>query len=806
MSFFTSHFSICRKRSSIAIASLGIVSVIASFAAHAAEASAEAPKNGVGTATVMPGEPGKTGGVTTAAQTGQEGNSSVEDQLQEIVITGNRRAENLQDVGASLSAVSGLQIQALNVTRAEDLVKLSPGISAIPNNGSAVSSYAIRGVGQADYTEEQEQPVAIYQDGVYIPNAAATGFPVFDVNHVEILRGPQGTLFGRNATGGLVSFFSNEPESGFSAAMELAGGDYNLHRGQGYVNFGNDDISDRFAFYLSERGGYVKNLSGPDLWTDHTYAFRNQTKFHLGEGIQGLLRIETWQTNGNQAYYQQPIDTPPGAPWPVLAPYNTPNLYGYVNPSSSPFEIASDLPGKIFKRPTTVALKLHGMVGDIELESNSSYQHAKIQYVENTSGMPGYPHWYTDGANATTLQQEFRASKNDGKFRWTAGLNYFKNRGTYFTYFSDRSFCDPTSTTVCATGGAGSANLPLSTSGKGASIEAFYGINNASSSVFGQINYDFTEKLTGIIGARFQHDTAHFNYNFLCAETLAQACETLMGVPAGSAGAFNYPDQVVLSDSGSLWSGKAELQYHLTPDMMLYGLVSKGAKSGGYFAPGAGSVPVELMKFRPEELIDSEVGLKTTWLNSRLTANVDVFHYDYRSSQQFNVISGNIVSIVSLPATFYGAEMELHYLAGHGWRFNLSGSYESLKVHNVLACDTCAPRDELPIDTPKALASGGIGKTFSLGGAEVTIDYNARYVGSRNFQLNSWPLMRAPSYVVQDVSLRAAMPHGLWFQVWVNNVANRTYTTAIFSEAYANYIIKDVGPPRMAGVTVGMSF
>jgi iron complex outermembrane receptor protein len=738
--------------------------------------------------------------------TQKEPESDPMEELQAIVVTANRRRENSQDVGAAITTESDFQIQALNITQAEDLAKLSPGISAIPNNGSAVSSYAVRGVGQADYTEEQEQPVAVYQDGVYVANAAATGFPVYDVNHVEILRGPQGTLFGRNATGGIVSFFSNEPSPGFSAGVSYTGGDYNLHRSEGYINFGTEELSDRFSYYWSQRDGYVKNLSGPDLWATKNIAIRNQTKFSLGDGVQGLLRIETWQENENQAYRQTPVVTPAGAFYPVLLPYNTPNLYGYVNPSSSPFVVQSDLPGEIFKRPVTVALRLGYKIGDIELESNSSYQHVDVKYVENTSGMPGYPHWYSDGADGTTLQQEFRAMKNEGRLRWTAGVNFFENRGSYFTFFSDRSFCDPTSTTVCATAGTGSAHLPLSISGQGASIEADYGLNNKSSSVFGQVNYDFTERLSGTLGGRFQFDSERFNYHFSCVETLTGACETIDGVPAGSAGVFNYPNEVNLSTSGPLWSGKAELQYRVSPEVMLYALFSKGTKSGGYFAPGAGNVPIEDMRFSPEELYDTEGGLKTTWLDSHLTANLDYFHYDYRSSQQFNVVSANIVSIVSLPATFDGGELELHYALGSGWRINLSGSYESLEVHNVVLCGGCAPQNELPIDAPKTLANGGIEKSFSLGDALITMSYNARYEGARYFQLNTNPLMRAPGYAVQDLSLRAAMPHGLWFQAWVNNVANKTYSTAIFSEAYANYIIYDIAPPRMAGVTVGITF
>lgn len=782
------------------------VSAMSLSAAHANAQSPTPAANGGGTTPVATTTKAKKRRVATAKTvTRLKPESNGSKVLQEVVVTANRRAQNIQDVGASITGESAAQIQALNVSRAEDLVKLAPSVSAIPNNGSAVSSYAIRGVGQADYTEEQEQPVAIYQDGVYIPNAAATGFPIYDVDHVEILRGPQGTLFGRNATGGLLEFFSNAPQPGLSAGLSYTDGDYNLHQGQGYFNVGNDAVSDRLAFYLSQRDGYVKNLDGPDLWAVHDVALRNQTKFRLGNETEGLLRIETWQTNGNQSYRQTPVVTPANSLYPVLLPYNTPNLYGYVNPSKSPFVVQSNLPGEIFKHPTTVALTLRRQVGEIELESTSSFQHAKIHYVENTSGMPDYPHWYSDGANATTLQQEFRAMKNKGRLRWTGGINFFVNRGTYFTFFADQSFCDPTSTTVCTAAGPSSTYLPLNAvTGKGAAIDAKYGIDDKSYSVYDQAEYDFTDRLTGIMGARYQYDTESFNYHFDCTETLAEACETIDGVPAGSGGMFNYPNEVDLSHNGSLWSGKAELQYHLTPEVMLYGLFSKGTKSGGYFAPGAGSVPIADMRFDPEELFDSEGGVKSTWLDGHLTADLDFYHYDYRSSQQFNVIAGNIVSIVSLPATFNGGEMEIHYLMGHGWRFNLSGSYEGLQVHDVLLCATCTAENELPIDAPKALASGGVEKAFELGDAVITIDYNARYEGDRFFQLNSDPLMRAGGYVIQDASLRATMSNGLWFQAWVNNLANKVYDTAIFSEAYANYIIYDIGPPRMAGVSVGM--
>ncbi len=110
---------------------------------------------------------------------------------------------------------------------------------------------------QADSSEHEEQPVAIYQDGTYVAIPAATGFPIYDVDHAEVLRGPQGTLFGRNATGGSVQFFSIQPTDTFAAGTSYTAGDYNLHRLEGFINGGNSEVSDRFAYYLSERDGFA---------------------------------------------------------------------------------------------------------------------------------------------------------------------------------------------------------------------------------------------------------------------------------------------------------------------------------------------------------------------------------------------------------------------------------------------------------------------------------------------------------------------------------------------------------------------
>jgi iron complex outermembrane recepter protein len=743
----------------------------------------------------------------TAASGDSAGAASSSDGLEEIVVTANRRPEKLQDVGAAVTLESSAKIEAFQITRAEDLSKLSPGLAAIPENGSAVSSFSIRGLSQADSSEHEEQPVAIYEDGTYIAIPAATGFPIYDVDHAEVLRGPQGTLFGRNATGGLVQFFSNQPTDTFAAGISYTAGDYNLHRLEGFINGGNSDVSDRFAYYLSERGGYVKNLDGPNLLSSDVAAFRNQTKFKLGDSTEGTLRLETWQDNGTPANRQTASYTPAGSIYDKALPSNAPNLYGYVNPSSSPFVQAVNVPGEVFKRASTIALNLQHEMGDVTLDSVTSFIRTRINYLEDTDGTPDNNAFYSDGGVANTYGQEFRLLKSTGAFRWTTGVNFFENQGDFFVLFAQPTFCDPTSTTFCATAGHGSAHLPLSsTLGKGAELQTAYTLNYKAYSGFGQAEYDLTDKLTAIVGARYTYDDQHFNWSFNCAQTLAGACSTVFGTPAGTAGAFNYAPETHLSQTQGLWSGKAQLNYKLDPDVLLYTVISKGVKSGGYFDATAGNVPPSQFSFKPETLYATEVGIKSQFLDRKLTVNADYYHYNYENSQQFNFVNGIYFTVVNLPATSNGFELETNYKVGHGLSLNFSGSYNDIWVHDVQPSPASAPQNERPIDAPKYIGAAGFEEDFKYHDLAFSLLYNVRYTGDRYFELINQPVVHGAAFFLQDASLRITTQSGLWVQGWVSNLANRVYANSQFDNTAQGFVLTHIAPPRMGGVTVGMSF
>ena len=212
--------------------------------------------------------------------------------LEEIVVTAQKKAQSLQDVGVSVTAFNDEQIAALGWDNSLDVAAQTPGLITTSNTGDTanIALFSIRGVSQLDFAEGQEAPVALYRDEAYIASPGASGIPFFDVERIEILRGPQGTLYGRNATGGLVHFISNKPTDVVEGFVELTVAEYQQFGIIGAVGGPlSDSVQGRLAFYSNTDDGYVKNSLGPDLRADNTQSVRGLVNFDISESSSLLL-------------------------------------------------------------------------------------------------------------------------------------------------------------------------------------------------------------------------------------------------------------------------------------------------------------------------------------------------------------------------------------------------------------------------------------------------------------------------------------------------------------------------------------
>ena len=235
--------------------------------------------------------------------------------LQEIVVTAQKRAQNLQDVGISIAAFSQDQLKDMGVTSVDQLGYTVPGVNIFQFGQQTTTTITIRGVSQNDFSDQNEAPVAVYQDGAYNSFIGGAGFNLFDVERVEVLRGPQGTLFGRNATGGLIQVISKKPTNTFESYATVDAGQYGLVRLEGALSGPlTDTLSARLSVSATRQDGFVTNTIGPDKEGVRDLSTRLQFDFHPSDTVDVLLSFRTVRDDvtGTVAYKAVPSEFFPG--------------------------------------------------------------------------------------------------------------------------------------------------------------------------------------------------------------------------------------------------------------------------------------------------------------------------------------------------------------------------------------------------------------------------------------------------------------------------------------------------------------
>src|SRR5882724_677907 len=235
--------------------------------------------------------------------------------LEEIVVTAQKREQNSQDIGISLSAITGNDLNSVGAAAATDITKSMPAVVLTQPNGPSSFSLAIRGVTQNDFADHQESPAAIYVDDVYVSQMAGLAFSLFDVDRVEVLRGPQGTLFGRNATGGLANFVTNRPTDQLGGYINVSFGQRNLLRIEGAVNGAvADGIDGRLSFESNHYDPLFHNTAGvaADAENGNDWAIRGQLLFKLPSNSELLLSARASREDVHAGSWEEKATKPSG--------------------------------------------------------------------------------------------------------------------------------------------------------------------------------------------------------------------------------------------------------------------------------------------------------------------------------------------------------------------------------------------------------------------------------------------------------------------------------------------------------------
>lgn len=534
------------------------------------------------------------------AQTNGGEDTSIPKRLQSVTVTARKTSENIQDVPLSVSAFDAEALEAYGFTDSLDIDDQVPNLEIKTFGGNP--NIFIRGVGNNDFNATTVSPVSIYSDDVVQGLTGGQLMQMFDLERVEVLRGPQGTLFGRNTTGGAINFYSRNPGKTKDGYLRVGLGNYNLTEleAAGTITV-SDKLATRIAGKMTQDDGYLRNLfDGERANATDLAAARIITQYEPNDTLEILWNVHVGRDRSD--YHQgKPVGAVNGA-----------DVLGYSDPQpNDPWVInVNETDNRHHADTWGTILRVIQQFGDFEFKSITAYESVDTDYLGDIDQSPNDLDELRFQQDGEQVSQEFNLSYEGGAdWSWIAGLFYLEEDFQYNT--SGSLF-----------GAIPSAALPL---------DAESQRDTTTYAAFGEATYRFTDKFSVTGGLRYTVEEKDATLDSLLVYGTGTA-------PDGAT--ISLIPETMVSDEWDAWSGRLLAKYELTPDSMAYGSVSRGFRSGG-FNLGAFFDPNELTTVDPEFLTSYELGLKTTLLDGRLRANMAVFVYDYSDLQVFTFTQGS---------------------------------------------------------------------------------------------------------------------------------------------------------------------
>lgn len=716
------------------------------------------------------------GGIIAATATAT---SAEETEIGEIVVTAQKRATNLEDVPLAIAVLTEGDLVNMRITDTVSLGRQVPNLQIDSPWGYANPGIFLRGIGNGDVNAPAEAKVGVYSDQVFNGLLVGQNFQMYDIERVEVLRGPQGTLYGKNTTGGLINVINRKPDGSTNGYVTLSGGNYQAHTEEGAFGFPlGEHWSARIAGVKHDREGVAVNtLSGRRLNDVDDYNVRGFLRYR-SDVLTALLRV---QAGGNDTSFRQgKADTsssPTGA-----------SVAGYVDPDpSDPFRLTSDVDTFMRVSQKGVALTLDWSLRNYTVTSITTWDQGKLHALQDADqSAKGLIQigWRTDSSE---VAQELRIANDAGnRFVWMAGAFYYDQRikpgtGSDFELFRDAPH-PPFSTLDIkqdmaqkSRGGAGFAD--------------------------GTVKLNDQWSING--GIRYTSDHKQFH-------TVAQLVR-VDGAPTPP-GIYTVPF-TAFDKTWDAATGHLGLEWRPTKDLLFYGAISRGFNSGG-FNGGAIADPGEAVAFNPEYLNSAEVGMKSVSFERRLQLNIDAFYYDYKDVQVQTIttspFSNNFIQITenASNAKIYGAEAELTGQATDYLRISASlGLLHSEYVHfkSIIANESGHPLPMAPqvtfVGSVHYERPAAVGKWFVHG--EWNHTSQQFYNSSRDSAVSS-----GGAHDLLSARIGWNSPGDRWrVALWGENLGNEVYTARALDLVGAfGFVSRWFNDPRTYGLELTYRF
>jgi len=737
----------------------------------------------------------------------------------EVVVTAQKREQNVQDVGVSITAFSGDQVRELGFTNTVDIVNFTPGLNyTSPNAEGSQVNFFLRGVGLNDFTDGNENPVAVYFDDVYRGAIGGLALQLFDMERVEVLRGPQGTLYGRNTTGGLVHFISKKPTSELDAYAQFSAGSFGEIKSEAAIGGPlSDTLSARVSFASNNNNGYTKNrYPGIDDYNETDaiagrlqilWAPRDNVEVLLkGHGARNHAQVGAWQ-------HEVVVATEAGDNRRVVGP--TEDLYGagagndafgYRDTDGDPWAGEYDRDGKVEVEATGGSAHVNIGLGDgVTLTNIAAYDHTDRLQEEDTDAGPAPLIMPTFAAKTRQITEELRLQGDYDSSNWVLGFYYFNQKvdGAYDLDLTNLGFVY---------------------------FDADYTQKSKSWSFFGQYEREFAPGWSFVAGLRYAKDTKSLDYQNLETTGLYEAA-TLGFIPPADLGlsvsppltnyrpnpgdAFIFNESTVgdlANVSDSNLTGKFEIDYRPNDDLLLYASYSRGAKTAGFntgFLDGTfifASNTEATIPFGSEKINAYETGFKARLFDGAARLNGAAFYYDYNDFQTFRFELLNSI-IFNTDARVYGGELEFQASPAQGLDVAFGLSLLDATARNIPAIGTGTLHDRKMVSAPDVSFNGLIRYEHPFANGMLAALVKTRYQGETYYDIQNFDTSRADSYWVSDARLQWTTPNDhIQLAVFVNNFANKEYRTYTFDFSSFGFNQVAYGAPRWFGGSISYNY
>ena len=746
--------------------------------------------------------------------------------MEELVVTARRREEGLQDAPLAVSAYNKETLDYRGVTRLDEIARFVPGLTLEnnPSFGGASNSAAIylRGVGQKEFLPTTEPGVGLYVDGVYVARSVGAILDIVDVDRLEVLRGPQGTLFGRNTIGGAISINTIKPNPGgdLEGELSVSAGTDNLLKVKAAAHVPvNDTFATRLSVASLEQDGFVKRTDGIDLGDDDTltarwsFAWKPNDKFSAdiafdmtrdrenGPAMQliGIDFTDLSQLNGVVLAPPPPMAfihnvtfaaPAPGTPCAVTnAAGNgitsnpaSPNCYDdrYIgadgnNGGTAPAFSETDVLG--------ASVNLQYEVNDtLTLKSITAWRELDSEFARDGDHSPHRISQFYDDLQQDQFSQEFQLLGTHARLNWIVGLYYFNEDG------SNENILDFTVSNFRSGGG----------------------FDNEAWAAFAQMTYDISDRLHLSVGGRYTDEEKSFKPDQIIFTNYFAGISQV--VPPGNPLA---PRDAPFLQSGERilpfiekqieideFTPTVNISFDATDDAMLYLSYSEGFKSGGFtqrvfppvvagFTAPPGTSDVDLIPtYEPEFVEVIELGFKTSLLGNKLKLNGAVFQTDYEDLQVqvFNSVAPVTQNIGA--ATIEGLELELMAAPGNGWFIEASLALLDASYDDIDTSITLIGENFDFERIPETTASLGVSKEISLNNMGIiTIRADWSYRSETFNDAYNTALLETNSYDLFDASIRWSDTNSNWTVVLSGqNLTDEEFlTTGVYGTAFQSY-------------------